>query len=100
MPVAGEEHLDAGKNYSEEGLPQTHDREAFRANDFYSSLGDWELSFVSTPNKARTPLTTGDEVEIASAMYQKYASLAQEYYEKEMKEEAIQEGNIYENLGK
>lgn len=95
-----QEHLDSGKNYSEEGLPQTHGREAFRANDFYSSLGDWELSFVSTPNKARTPLTTGDEVEIASAMYQKYASLAQEYYEKEMKEEAIQEGNIYENLGK
>ena len=50
-----EEHLDKGTEYSEQGLPLTHNREAFRANDFYSSLGDWELQYVSTPGKVRCP---------------------------------------------
>lgn len=94
-----QEHLDNGKNYSEEGLPQTHGREAFRANDFYSSLGDWELEFVAKNNKARTPVTQGDEIETARKMYKKYATLAKEYYQDEIKADTIQEGNIFENLG-
>lgn len=94
-----QEHLDAGKDYQEEGLPQTHGREAFRANDFYSRLGDWELEFVSKTNKARTPITQGDEIEIARKMYNKYASLAKEYYQDEIKADHIQEGNIFENFG-
>lgn len=94
-----QEHLDAGKDYQEEGLPQTHGREAFRANDFYSRLGDWELEFVSKTNKARTPITQGDEIEIARKMYNKYATLAKEYYQDEIKADHIQEGNIFENLG-
>lgn len=64
-----QDHLDAGTSYNEEGLPQTHGREAFRANDFYSALGDWELQFVSTPDKVRTPITQGDEVETATRLY-------------------------------
>lgn len=94
-----QEHLDAGKDYQEKGLPQTHGREAFRANDFYSRLGDWELEFVSKTNKARTPITQGDEIEIARKMYNKYATLAKEYYQDEIKADPIQEGNIFENLG-
>lgn len=94
-----QEHLDAGKDYQEKGLPQTHGREAFRANDFYSRLGDWELEFVSKTNKARTPITQGDEIEIARKMYNKYATLAKEYYQDEIKADHIQEGNIFENLG-
>lgn len=94
-----QEHLDAGKDYQEEGLPQTHGREAFRANDFYSRLGDWELEFVSKTNKARTPITQGDEIEIARKMYNKYATLAKEYYQDEIKADHIQEGNIFENFG-
>lgn len=65
-----------GKNYSKELLPQTHGREAFRANDFYSRLGDWELEFVAKTNKARIPITQGDEIETARKMYKKYATLA------------------------
>ena len=61
-------------------MPLTHNREAFRANDFYSSLGDWELQYVSTPGKVRTPITQGDEIETAQRMYRKYAALADEYY--------------------
>lgn len=95
-----QDHLNAGKKYTEEGLPQTHGREAFRANNFYDQLGNWELGYVSTPNKARTPVTAGDEIEIAEKMYRKYLALAGEYYAKEMKEDKIQEGDIFENLGK
>ena len=93
-------HLDNGTRYSEDGLPHTHGREAFRANDFYSDLGDWELQFVATPNKARTPLTQGDEVETVTRLYKKYAALAAEYYSDESHADEIREGNIFENLGK
>ena len=94
-----QQHLDAGTDYSEEGLRLTHGRESFRANEFYSQLGDWELAFVNTPNKGRTPVTTGDEIEVAKRMFDKYSRLAGEYYEKEMKAEEIKEGKRYENLG-
>ena len=93
-----QEHLDNGTTYSEEGLRQTHGREAFRANDFYSKLGDWELQFVSTPNKARTPIVQGDEIEIAGRMYKKYTALAKEYYQ-DFKADTIKDGKTYENLG-
>lgn len=93
------EDLQAGKKYSEENLPQVHGREAFRANDFYNKMADWEMEFVSTPCKVRTPITTGDEVEVACRMYQKYATLAKEYYQKEAGADTIKEGNIFENLG-
>lgn len=94
-----QQHLDAGTDYSEEGLRLTHGRESFRANDFYSKLGDWELAFVNTPGKVRTPVTKGDEIEVAKRMFDKYSRLANEYYEKEMKAEEIKEGKRYENLG-
>lgn len=93
------EHLHTGKNYTEEGLPLVYGRESFRANDFYSQLGDWELEFVSKTNKIRTPITQGDEIEIAQAMYKKYVILAKEYYQDELKADNIQEENIFENLG-
>lgn len=74
-----QQHLDDGTPYVEEGLPLTHDREAFRANDFYSRLGDWELHYVDTSHKVRTPLTQGDELEMASSLFRKYMDLGEEY---------------------
>lgn len=94
-----QEDLEAGKKYSEKELPQVHGREAFRANDFYNKMADWEMEFVSTPHKVRMPITKGDEVEVACRMYKKYATLAQEYYQKETGADTIEEGNIFENLG-
>lgn len=91
--------LKNGKNYNEEKLPLTHGREAFRANSFYSELGDWELGFVNTCNKARTPITQGDEIEVVKEMYQKYLELAKEYYSNDMKADKIKEGKTFENLG-
>ena len=72
--------LKTGKTYSEDGLPLTHGREAFRANKFYNDLGNWELKYVSTINKVRTPIIEGDEVEMVKLLFQKYLKLSEVYY--------------------
>ena len=70
-----QDHLDAGNKLQRKKIyRKTHGRESFRANDFYSTLGDWELQFVSTPDKVRTPITQGDEVETATRLYKKVCS--------------------------
>lgn len=92
-------HLENGTEYSEEGLKLSHGRESFRANSFYSRLADWELEFVQKPHVLHDPITSGDELEIAGRMYEKYSQLAMEYYQEDAKEDVIKEGNIHENLG-
>ena len=82
-----EDCLVKGTEYTEKNLPLTHGREAFDANDFYRRLGEWEIKFVNTPGKGRTPIICGDEIEIASAMFRKYSDLAAEYYTDEVKVE-------------
>jgi alpha-N-acetylglucosaminidase len=67
-----EEHLKAHTPYKEEGLPSVYGREAFRANDFYNKLAQWELEYVNTPGKERVPAKVGDEVEVARRMFEKY----------------------------
>ena len=90
-------HLEAGTEYSEEGLPLTHGREAFRANAFYDSLASWELAYARSAGKMRLPVTAGDPVATARRMYRKYSAMAAEY--------AVPEapggygGERYENLG-
>lgn len=91
--------LDKGTGYSEKGLKLTHGREAFRANAFYSELGDWELSFVEKSHVLHEPVVQGDEVEVAGRMFRKYSELAKEYYAPEMDADQIKEGETYENLG-
>lgn len=78
-----------GMDYKEEGLPLTHGREAFRANDFYDRLADWELLYVASSHKFDTSLTVGDEVETVKAMYDKYLKLADIYYS---------EYNVHDNI--
>lgn len=77
----------------------THGREAFRANDFYSNPGDWELNFVRKPHELSHPVTQGDELEVAGRMFKKYLWLAGEYYHTAGKADEVDEENIYENLG-
>lgn len=90
--------LRSGKTYSEEGLQLSHGRESFRANDFYSSLGDWELRYVATPGKARVPAVEGDPVATARRLFEKYAALEAEYPALPSDSEAP--GALrYENLG-
>lgn len=75
------ESLQNGKPYSEEGIPLSHGREAFRANDFYDQLADWEIAFVATPKTDIDPSPKGDEIELATRMFHKYSKLAKEYYQ-------------------
>lgn len=92
-------YLDRGEEYREEGLPLVYGREAFRANELYNRMADWEMNFVSTYRKARTPITEGDEVETARRLFKKYLELSKEYYSKEMAADKIADGKSFENFG-
>lgn len=92
-------YLDRGEEYVEEGLPQVYGREAFRANALYNKMADWEMNFVSTYNKARTPITQGDEIKTAKRLFKKYLEISEDYYSEEMAADKIIEGKAFENLG-
>ncbi|BDS05474.1 alpha-N-acetylglucosaminidase [Oceaniferula spumae] len=66
-------HLVAGTEYSEEGLPKEYGREAFRANDFYDKLADWEMQWVKTPAPYGDPTPKGDPIAISQKLIAKYA---------------------------
>jgi len=93
-------YLERGEDYSEEGLKLAYGREDFRANDLYNRMADWEMNFVSTYNKARTPITKGDEIAIVKYLYNKYTEIAKDYYSSNALPDKIDnEGKTYENLG-
>lgn len=74
------EALASGKPYSEAGAKMSNGREAFRGNEFYDRLADWEIDFVATPKTDIDPAPNGDEIETARKMFDKYSELAKEYY--------------------
>lgn len=74
------ESLASGKPYSEAGAKMSNGREAFRGNEFYDRLADWEIDFVATPKTDIDPAPKGDEIETARKMFGKYSELAKEYY--------------------
>ena len=74
------ESLASGKTYSEAGAKMSNGREAFRGNEFYDRLADWEIDFVATPKTDIDPAPKGDEIETARKMFGKYSELAKEYY--------------------
>ena len=90
-------HLDVGTDYSDEGLPLVYGREAFRANDFYKKLAQWEENYVKTPGKARSPITQGDELETVRRLFSKYRALAREYGQVNLNNDVQKPQN--ENLG-
>ena len=95
-----QQHLDAGTSYEEAGLPQIYGREAFRANDFYDGLAEWELAYVDSYGKARTPITEGEETGMVKLLFDKYFKLSQEYYAGGVKVSNHSSGKpTYENLG-
>lgn len=95
-----QQHLDNGTSYSEEGLPQVYGRETFRANEFYNGLADWEMEFVNSYNKARSPIVQGDALATAQRMFAKYRELARLYYPQVVVVDQEVAGKTYENLGK
>ncbi len=74
-----ENHLKNGTDYSEEGLPLVYKREALRANDFYSSLADWETEWISSKKVLNTK-TEGDEIAIVKRVLKKYTPIINVYY--------------------
>jgi len=76
-----QEHLDNNTVYDESDAVIDLGRQSFRANAFYDKLADWELNFVNSPDKARIPVTQGNEIDIAKQMFSKYSILAEEYYD-------------------
>lgn len=68
-------------NQDEKNVRMDIGRQAFRANEFYDALADWELDFVSRSDKARTLVTKGSELETVKTMFEKYTILAREYYD-------------------
>ena len=79
--------------------PLAYGREDFRANDFYNQLADWELAYVVQTDKARTPVTRGDELVITRRLFDKYLKLSREYYTDFSGVEEIKEERTYENVG-
>lgn len=67
-----DDHLAKGTNYEENGLPQTHGRESFRANDFYSQLADWEIKWVKS-GKTFIQKEKADELTIVRKLVEKYS---------------------------
>lgn len=90
--------LAENREYSEEGLKLTHGREALRANDFYNELADWELNYVNTPGKLRTPITEGDEIEVVARMFDKYKRISADYYVQDTLS-GLKDSKLYLNLG-
>jgi len=65
-------HLVDGTPYDESSIQQIHGHAAFRANDFFRELADWEQNWATTPGKVDSPVTEGDEVALARRFYAKY----------------------------
>jgi alpha-N-acetylglucosaminidase len=66
-------------DYREAGLPQVYGREAFRANEFYRQLADWEIAW--TKQRHDLPVKpAGKPAEIAALLLKKYGPLLDRYY--------------------
>lgn len=65
-------HLENGTDYSEENLPMVHGREAFRANEFYSKMADWEIAWVKSIKQFKVNENI-DELDVAKDLLDKYA---------------------------
>ncbi len=76
--------LNEGKDY-EDPKSRTHGRESLRANDFYSKLADWEITWTKQQHKLPAG-PVGDPIELAQKMLKKYTPLANEIYSAERKE--------------
>lgn len=51
---------------------QVHGREAFRANDFYKKLANWELAFIRASHRALPATPQGNALIVAKSLREKY----------------------------
>jgi len=65
---------------------QQYGHEAFRANDFYSKLADWELDFVHHPPADLPDKPQGDAVALVRELLEKYRARLATAYNPELQE--------------
>lgn len=70
--------LEAGTPYVDNAR-LNHGREAFRANDFYSKLADWEIAYANTPKPDVDTRLKGNTIDLAKEYFAKYKALAIDY---------------------
>lgn len=94
-----ETSLAKGEPYNDDDAKQNHGREAFRGNEFYSDLADWEIAFSKTPKADINPNPKGDEVKLAKQMFEKYSKINTLYLQDSAANSAIStDGNFeYKN---
>lgn len=94
-----ETSLAKGEPYNDDDAKQNHGREAFRGNEFYSDLADWEIAFSKTPKADINPNPKGDEVKLAKQMFEKYRKINRLYLkENSSKTNTISDSNFeYKN---
>ncbi|MGL5620640.1 MAG: alpha-N-acetylglucosaminidase, partial [Tannerellaceae bacterium] len=94
-----ETSLAKGEPYNDDNAKQNHGREAFRGNEFYSDLADWEIAFSKTPKTDINPHPKGDEVKLAKQMFEKYSKINTLYLQDSAANSAIStDGNFeYKN---
>jgi alpha-N-acetylglucosaminidase len=62
---------------------QVHGRESFRANPFYSQLGDWEIAFTRHPPRDLPSTPQGDSLALVKRMLEKYRPALSRVYANE-----------------
>lgn len=69
--------MKAGENYDESDLPQTYGREAWRANEIYDEIADFEEDFITHPPAALFSENREyeDEIETAKELMSKWQTL-------------------------
>jgi alpha-N-acetylglucosaminidase len=72
-------YLNEHPDYKEAGLSQVHGREAFRANDFYRGLADWEIAWTRQHHDLPAE-PVGDPVALSAQLLRKYQPLLDRYY--------------------
>lgn len=94
-----ETSLAKGEPYNDDNAKQNHGREAFRGNEFYSDLADWEIAFSKTPKTDINPNPKGDEVKLTKQMFEKYNKINTLYLQDSAANSAIStDGNFeYKN---
>lgn len=90
--------LEAGEPYDDKDAKISFGREAFRGNEFYDKLADWEIEFVATPKDDIDPKAKGDEVKLAKKMFEKYQKINMLYLTDSQREKVLGSENnfIYE----
>ncbi|WP_307759147.1 alpha-N-acetylglucosaminidase TIM-barrel domain-containing protein [uncultured Mediterranea sp.] len=75
-----ENEAENGRKYTGKNVKMSIGREAFRGNEFYDKLADWEINFVNTPKTDINPKPKGDEIVLAKRFFKKYSEIAERYY--------------------